>query len=404
MHGRLDILMNNAGVYGSGAAQDIETITMDEWRFVNDVNTDGVLLGLPGRRARHGEDGRRVDRQHFLESRDCGRRLELSPTAPARARCGSSQNRWLPIAAPKGYGIRCNSIHPGMVRTPLGNDVLRHYWEDRGCRRGGTGQGSAARRVGRGRGYCLCGTVPRLRRKQAHHRRRAGDRWRRHERPLISRDHGTRIKEKDACPFYRFEQFEDIVSNPHLSTGRGPIIEGDYMNLRLNNKDAGTGSKLHYHPNELMVFPLFGKIDSIVGERSPGRRIRAPSCILRRTCMHSMKATMDGTVSYLYVKDRTWSMVGVAADEAPPEASPVDRRVEGQKLARGEATRRRVRPEKSSEGIPKAPGDSYFPIVDGLDTPPPSAKRNFWIEGTRLAFGFVDRPARPRRHSSPRRS
>ena len=71
-------------------------------------------------------------------------------------------------------------------------------------------------------------------------------------------------------PFYRFEQLEAIVSNPHLSTGKGPIIEGDYMNLRLNNKEAGTGSKLHYHPNELMVFPLLGKIDSIVGSTVHG--------------------------------------------------------------------------------------------------------------------------------------
>ena len=27
----------------------------------------------------------------------------------------------------KGYNIRCNSIHPGMVRTPLGEAVLKLY-------------------------------------------------------------------------------------------------------------------------------------------------------------------------------------------------------------------------------------------------------------------------------------
>ena len=31
MHGRLDILMNNAGVMGTGAAQDIEHMSLDEW-------------------------------------------------------------------------------------------------------------------------------------------------------------------------------------------------------------------------------------------------------------------------------------------------------------------------------------------------------------------------------------
>ena len=45
MHGRLDILMNNAGVMGTGAAQDIEHMSLDEWKFVNEVNSDGVFLG-----------------------------------------------------------------------------------------------------------------------------------------------------------------------------------------------------------------------------------------------------------------------------------------------------------------------------------------------------------------------
>ena len=191
-------------------------------------------------------------------------------------------------------------------------------------------------------------------------------------------------------PFYRFEQFEDIVSNPHLSTGRGPIIEGDFMNLRLNNKDAGTGSKLHYHPNELMVFPLLGRIDSIVGS---DHRIVAPGTFVHvaPNVLHSMKATMDGTLSYLYVKDRTWSMVGVAADEAPPEqALSIDELKE--KLARSEHPGGDAA-GKPSEGIPEAPGDSYYPIVENLDVEPPSAMRSFWVEGSRLAFGFHERPA-----------
>jgi quercetin dioxygenase-like cupin family protein len=191
-------------------------------------------------------------------------------------------------------------------------------------------------------------------------------------------------------PFYRFEQFEDIVSNPHLSTGRGPIIEGDYMNLRLNNKDAGTGSKLHYHPNELMVFPLFGRIDSIVGT---DHRVVDPGTFVHvaPNVMHSMKATTDGTLSYLYVKDRTWSMVGVAADAAPPEeALSIDELKD--KLARGENPAGEAA-SKSSEGILDAPGDSYFPMVDTLDRDPPSAKRSFWVEGERLAFGFLERPS-----------
>lgn len=128
-HGRLDILMNNAGVYGSGAPQDIENITLEEWRFVNDVNMDGVFLGcravIPAMATSGG-----------------GSIINISSTAGIRgtghivaygASKGGVRQFTKSIAqhcGRKGYKIRCNSIHPGMVRTPLGNDVLRHNWGD----------------------------------------------------------------------------------------------------------------------------------------------------------------------------------------------------------------------------------------------------------------------------------
>ena len=61
-------------------------------------------------------------------------------------------------------------------------------------------------------------------------------------------------------PFHRFENLRVHHLNPHLSTGEGPVIEGEYMYFRIVTKKAGTGSTLHYHPNELMAFPLRGKI------------------------------------------------------------------------------------------------------------------------------------------------
>ena len=124
LHGRLDILMNNAGVFGSGAAQTIEDISLEEWRFVNEVNSDGVFLGC---------------RAVIEAMRDSGGGsiINISSTAGFRASPhivaygaskGAVRQLTKSVAAHcgrNGYDIRCNSIHPGMVRTPLGEDVLR---------------------------------------------------------------------------------------------------------------------------------------------------------------------------------------------------------------------------------------------------------------------------------------
>src|SRR5262245_28690745 len=63
---------------------------------------------------------------------------------------------------------------------------------------------------------------------------------------------------RSAMPFYRFEGLKSHRFNPHLSTAEGPVIEGEYLYFRMVTKRAGTGAELHYHPNELMMFPLTG--------------------------------------------------------------------------------------------------------------------------------------------------
>ena len=67
-------------------------------------------------------------------------------------------------------------------------------------------------------------------------------------------------------PFYRFEDLGEKKLTPHLSSARGPIIEGEYFYFCMVSKDPGTGSDLPYHPNELMIFPVAGKIHALVGK------------------------------------------------------------------------------------------------------------------------------------------
>ena len=66
-----------------------------------------------------------------------------------------------------------------------------------------------------------------------------------------------------SMPFHRFEEYENVLLTPHLSTAEAPIIEGKYLYYCLNQKRAGTGSELHYHPNELLIFPVLGKINAV---------------------------------------------------------------------------------------------------------------------------------------------
>ncbi len=43
--GALHVLVNAAGILGSGERQDPERTTLEEWRSINAVNLDGVFLG-----------------------------------------------------------------------------------------------------------------------------------------------------------------------------------------------------------------------------------------------------------------------------------------------------------------------------------------------------------------------
>ncbi len=190
-------------------------------------------------------------------------------------------------------------------------------------------------------------------------------------------------------PFHRFEDIESHYLTPHLSTGRAPVIEGQYMYFCLLHKNAGTGSELHYHPNELLIFPLRGRINAIVGKDrrivSPGTFVHAPAY-----ARHSMRATEDGHCQYLYIKDKTWTVVGLAENEAVPGKAMTVEEV-NRRYKVGERDKHKGA-EGESQAIVEGLDVCFYPIIESLDAPRRSARHVDWIEGERLAFGFFEVP------------
>jgi 3(or 17)beta-hydroxysteroid dehydrogenase len=118
--GRLDVVVNNAGI---GVSKDIETLSLEEWRLVHAVNLDGVFLGC-----KHAIRGMR-------KSGAKGSIINISSVAglvgvdTLPAYCSSKAGVRLlskSVAlhcARKGYGIRCNSVHPTFIETPMVDDL-----------------------------------------------------------------------------------------------------------------------------------------------------------------------------------------------------------------------------------------------------------------------------------------
>lgn len=123
--GRLDILFNNAGTIGIGShfgPQDPENISLKDWREVHAINMDGVFLGCKyGIKLMKDRGGSIVN----MSSRSG---VVGIPTACAYASSKASvRNHSKSVAlycAQQGYKIRCNSLHPGAIMTPLWEAML----------------------------------------------------------------------------------------------------------------------------------------------------------------------------------------------------------------------------------------------------------------------------------------
>lgn len=131
-HGKLHILVNNAGTDLTGA---VETLALADWRRIMAINVDGVFLGtrqFVPLMAESGGDFR--GGASIINVSSIMGLVGYAETSAYNASKGAVRLFTKAIAiefATKKMPIRANSIHPGFVLTPLLHSGFQR-WVDKG--------------------------------------------------------------------------------------------------------------------------------------------------------------------------------------------------------------------------------------------------------------------------------
>jgi 3(or 17)beta-hydroxysteroid dehydrogenase len=114
-HGGLHILVNNAGIFGARDRVSPEDILLEEWRRVFAANVESVLLGCRAAIPLMAASGGSIVNIASTTS------MLATPYATAYG-AGKATVRHITKSVAqhcleRGLKIRCNSVHPGVVRT-----------------------------------------------------------------------------------------------------------------------------------------------------------------------------------------------------------------------------------------------------------------------------------------------
>ena len=120
--GKLDILVNCAGITGNMSAGNPETVTLEAWRQVMSVNMEGVVLGCKYAIPAIKDSGGAIVNISSLAG-EIGTPMAVAYGASKASLTQFSKSVAL-YCAQKGYKIRCNSILPGAIFTPIWDEFL----------------------------------------------------------------------------------------------------------------------------------------------------------------------------------------------------------------------------------------------------------------------------------------
>ncbi len=117
----IDIVVNNAGITGfedGPGPHDPEHATLDEWHRVHAINLDGTFLGC-----RYAIKAMRAKKAGSIINMSSRSGLVGIPSAAAYASSKAAiRNHTKSVAlycAQQSLSIRCNSIHPAAIMTPM---------------------------------------------------------------------------------------------------------------------------------------------------------------------------------------------------------------------------------------------------------------------------------------------
>ena len=122
-YGKLDVVVNNAGVF---FAKKLEDISLEEWHWVMGINMDGVFLGTKSAIGVMKNTGG----GSIINMSAAGGIVGTIGTSAYNASKGAVRIFTKAAAlecskAGHNYNIRVNSVHPGVVETPMTEKTLK---------------------------------------------------------------------------------------------------------------------------------------------------------------------------------------------------------------------------------------------------------------------------------------
>lgn len=122
----IDVLVNNAGITGfedGPGPHDPENASLEEWHRVHAVNTDGCFLGC-----RYALKAMKAKGTGSIINMSSRSGIVGIPGAAAYAASKAAMRNHTKsvalYAAQNGWAIRCNSVHPAAVLTPMWETLL----------------------------------------------------------------------------------------------------------------------------------------------------------------------------------------------------------------------------------------------------------------------------------------